>query len=427
MSINAYSGAAGCGKTYSLFEHLNDILKTHPLAAHQQVLAITFMHGARYRLNDQLSKVKILKNRFEASTLDSLAWTICRRWTSRIIELGLAVPVISNFDEIALIASKLLSYPEVGSWVTMSYPIIIVDEAQDLEKDRLMIVEELMKTSRVLLAYDYFQCLNTKNRPVAITTWIAGKCTPTELVDNKRTRNPHLLKAALQVRSGQAITVDDVTFKIKVAPHRNNVKPTLAATHIAYQFFKPGTFAILAPTKDNSAYVKDIVNILQTESLAKDKLGPFTIAWEDSVGQKHVDQIRALIKTESKYSYSEIKSLLEPHNKWLVIELTLKAVKKEISIRGFPSLTGGRILEVLDRQIITYKQYARPKAGLRKAMTIHQAKNREFDNIVIIWPFQVPSDIDYRRRILYNAITRAKKTCLVIVQNAALIKQAPFV
>ena len=426
MSIHAYSGAAGCGKTHSVFEHLRNELKSNPLKDHQLVLAITFMHGARYRLNDQLSKIEILKKRYEASTLDSLTWMICRRWTSRIIELGMSVPIISNFDQIITTTAALLLYEDVRSWITTTYPIIIVDEAQDLEKERLQIIEELMKSCCVLLAYDEFQCLNTKNRPVAITSWITDRCTPTELLENKRTNNPHLLQAALQVRSGQKVTVDHATFKIKVAAHRRNTKPHLAATIIAYQFLKSGTFAVLTPTIDSSEYAKDIINILQTQILSKDKLGPFHIKWED-VGSKQIEQIRELIQTEKEYSFSEIKNLLEPHKKWLVVELVLKAFKRILSIQGISNLSGVRTLEVLDRQVIAYKQHARPKTGSKIAMTIHQAKNREFDNVVIIWPFQIPVDKDYRRRMLYNAITRAKKTCLIIVQSDSLAKQAPFI
>tara|TARA_R100000789_G_scaffold98357_1_gene102074 strand:- start:29 stop:676 length:648 start_codon:yes stop_codon:yes gene_type:complete len=62
-----------------------------------------------------------------------------------------------------------------------------------------------------------------------------------------------------------------------------------------------------------------------------------------------------------------------------------------------------------------------------RAMTVHGAKNREFDNVIVLWPAAVSgySD-DQKRRLLYNAVTRAKKRCLVIVQSKRELNQAPF-
>jgi superfamily I DNA and RNA helicase len=53
-------------------------------------------------------------------------------------------------------------------------------------------------------------------------------------------------------------------------------------------------------------------------------------------------------------------------------------------------------------------------------MTINQAKNREFEGVIILWPFEVGGALDGQRRRLYNAITRAKKwVCVVVQENAA--------
>ena len=50
-------------------------------------------------------------------------------------------------------------------------------------------------------------------------------------------------------------------------------------------------------------------------------------------------------------------------------------------------------------------------------MTIHQAKNREFPIVIVLWPFRVPGDLMLVRRWLYNAITRAKRRAIVIVED----------
>jgi hypothetical protein len=63
-------------------------------------------------------------------------------------------------------------------------------------------------------------------------------------------------------------------------------------------------------------------------------------------------------------------------------------------------------------------------------MTINQAKNREFDGVIILWPFEVGGDLDSQRRRLYNALTRAQRWAVVIVQDnpkgASRLSVAPF-
>ncbi len=50
-------------------------------------------------------------------------------------------------------------------------------------------------------------------------------------------------------------------------------------------------------------------------------------------------------------------------------------------------------------------------------MTINQAKNREFEGVIVLWPFAVGGDLESQRRRLYNALTRAQKWAIVIVQD----------
>lgn len=61
-------------------------------------------------------------------------------------------------------------------------------------------------------------------------------------------------------------------------------------------------------------------------------------------------------------------------------------------------------------------------------MTIHQAKNREFDSVVVVWPFEIRSDAERGRRLLYNAVTRAKRQAVVVVQDpeGTVIANPPF-
>jgi hypothetical protein len=61
------------------------------------------------------------------------------------------------------------------------------------------------------------------------------------------------------------------------------------------------------------------------------------------------------------------------------------------------------------------------------AMTIHQAKNREFDRVIVLWPYEVSGNDERKRRLAYNAITRARHEALVIVQGEDRAACSPFV
>ncbi|HEX2344798.1 MAG TPA: ATP-binding domain-containing protein [Vicinamibacterales bacterium] len=63
---------------------------------------------------------------------------------------------------------------------------------------------------------------------------------------------------------------------------------------------------------------------------------------------------------------------------------------------------------------------------LFRAMTVQQAKNREFAGVIVIWPFQVGGDAEHRRRLLYNALTRARRWCTIVIQGPQILTGPPF-
>jgi superfamily I DNA/RNA helicase len=60
-------------------------------------------------------------------------------------------------------------------------------------------------------------------------------------------------------------------------------------------------------------------------------------------------------------------------------------------------------------------------------MTVQQAKNREFTGVIVLWPYEINSAKDEQKRgLLYNAITRAKDWCTVIVHDNKMLNSSPF-
>jgi superfamily I DNA/RNA helicase len=60
---------------------------------------------------------------------------------------------------------------------------------------------------------------------------------------------------------------------------------------------------------------------------------------------------------------------------------------------------------------------------MRRVMTtIHSAKNQEWQNVVVLWSkahFKAGTPIELKRRLLYNAVTRARLNCVIIADGPA--------
>lgn len=87
-----------------------------------------------------------------------------------------------------------------------------------------------------------------------------------------------------------------------------------------------------------------------------------------------------------------------------------------VRLRGIPDISHDIVARHIDSVVHERHAYCghTPK---RVVTTIHGAKNREFDNVIVIWPYRVTSDTEQKRRLLYNAITRSKRNCIVLVRG----------
>lgn len=218
MTIRSFSGAAGCGKTYQLMATLCTILENRPLQDGQKVLALTFMHGSRRRLDDRLADIARLNRRFDCSTLDSFAWRIVCRWRALLAYLGEEFPDVGAYERVCELASILIARHEVVRWVAATFPVVVVDEAQDLTPNRLSIVQSLEPHVELLVASDEFQCLVEELRPNAACEWLTAAGNEMVLEQPQRTNDQHLLAAASAVRSGQA-PVSAGKFKVVATPN----------------------------------------------------------------------------------------------------------------------------------------------------------------------------------------------------------------
>ena len=419
MNLDFFSGGAGCGKTYQLMAKLADCLDEVPLQDGQKVLALTFMHGSRRRLDERLLSVKPLARRFDCIVLDSFALRVVTRWRSLLSSLGVVQPGPKEYEKICDAAAVLLAYDFVSEWVARTYPLVILDEAQDLSESRLRIIQCLAAKVRLLVAADEFQCLVEELRPNPAVQWLEGICAGTVLTRPQRTSIPELLEAAAAVRAGQ-VPVSNGAFRIFATANAG-----LAGNFLSNAIgWAQGRRVALITTSAAGKFANDVVTWVGARTTSRGN-GPYQIIWERSE-EKAANELITGLALKDELSAMEIHEAVRAAGdsrltndvlSWLA---TQRRTKDRITFRK------DEVVEAIERSFTSRKHGRTGSSNTHIAMTVHGAKNREFDEVVLLWPGNTLGDADQKRRLLYNAITRAKRKCIVLVQAQAALTQAPF-
>jgi len=417
--VRAFIGGAGCGKTHMLMGALSAHLRSAPLDVGQKVLALTFMHGSRRRLDERLGMLFDLNGRTECMTIDSFAWRLIRRWRSLAVALGFAGVEPADYDQICKAASALAQVKEVQSWVAATFPILVLDEAQDMTVDRLGMVSGLANRLEVFAAADEFQCLREELRPNPACDWLSQVCAVEELKQPRRTNVDELLNAARAIRAGEP-PASGKLFVVRRTP-----TAPLAGAWInsnLHWYGKGKSVAIITPA------VGPFVNAAlawAAGNKTKRGAGPYVISWERTETRAATEYL-AKIKLAEQADIPSILRILQAAGdsraardvtEWLDVQRRTRA-KTEFSKAE---------VEKIVEQSFSQRRHVRKSEALGwKGMTVHGAKNREFDNVIVLWPGAVGGSNEQKRRLLYNAVTRAKERCVVLVQAPAHLALPPF-
>jgi superfamily I DNA/RNA helicase len=426
MITKGFKGGAGTGKTTSLLRELDAHLAAHPLALGQRVLALTFMHGSRHRLAERLAKSSARRH-FECMTLDRFAWDICWRWRSRLRTGGGLVPLSSespDYDATCEAAGRLLAASDVAKWVTARYPVIVLDEFQDCAPVRIALAQRLHGRVMMLIAADDFQNLNRTDESPGVA-WLRGLGVSEELTANRRTADADLIAAAQALRAGTTLpTGVSRSFKLIGAP-----SPAVAASFIS-QTMAPasGKDAVLlsASRPGTSKWVDKVIQLVTTKQYGKQKAGPVSIRWETTADSIAETTIAALGIANGNGGIGAPAILALPHSP--VATQLNRWVEHQRRILGRTEFGATEVRAKVKRAVQHIRSFgSMPQTG-RRAMTIHQAKNREFPVVIVLWPLRVVGDAVLARRWLYNAITRAKRRAIVIVEDPQkkLLNAPPF-
>jgi len=422
MSLQFIEGGAGTGKTTTVIERLGQLLVASPFCEHQRVLALTKMHGSRRRVRERLLAVAGLNGRFESVTIDSFAWRIVVRWRSlaRVLN-GATMP--TEYDAICDLAGRLLEEPVVQKWVASSFPIVVVDELQDSKAGQLRVLMGLCMQCECIAAGDPFQDLEG-DEACSSVDWARAQCTPTVLETTHRSSNAGLLAAAAAFRNGQPVTASGgFSFKgVAAAP--------LGAWEVASKIAKwrkLGTVAVITPVGTRSPFVRQVVERVNSKPPLGKKwpVGPFNLPWEVAQDEQVAQTYRDLGLPDDDEARVRAEHLkLDGGGR---ISRVREWLSRQRRLFGRHEFSVAEVRAVVKEVVHQGRLYSRRDERRLVAITIHQAKNREFDRVIVLWPYEVSGNDERKRRLAYNAITRARHEALVVVQGEARVGQSPFV
>jgi superfamily I DNA/RNA helicase len=406
MSFTFLSGPAGTGKTHNLIDEIRGWIDWNGLGQNQQVLCLTFMHSSRRRLEERL-KYNDLSEFCKVMTIDSHSLSIVNRWHSAI---GLSHQVIPKdehspeftpilgeyitYEEILALSIKLLASQVVLNELRLAFPLIAIDEAQDCTGTRLQFVRSLCSNRNVIAAADPFQALDGCEDAIE---WLHNSQTAHwHLNDSFRTESTDILSAANALR--QRTIVSSPLLKIAG-------KYQMAAWAAAYPK-KNGSCALIAPTKKG---LKRILGAIETQHVKKPN-APFPQWHEEGTNDERVALMR---KHADEYIARSVDSRSSA-----IKRLSSKLDYLQRSING---ISNSEIIEQWLGSEQTFRNYSAHSNPRFSAMTVHAAKNREFEHVVVLWDPNTVSAFseESQRRLLYNAITRSKTSCMVVAIGSA--------
>jgi len=423
------TGEAGAGKTRRLMEQAVIASDQFISKPYQRALAMAVMHGARRQLQLTL-KSFCPELPVTISTVHSFALKIVNRWRRCV---GLAKPVTiceisillaerhertqATFEEVIRLACELLKSATVQKAVAELYPLVIVDEFQDCTGGTLSFIQALGSSSKLLLAADPFQLLTTNVEGCAAVNWInnlrkESAVEYVELNECHRTNVTPILDASRALRDGVKATQCTI-------PVYHGYQSAQVACRIVERFrgwghakqITDGTCALIVLSV-NDVHLQKLLESFKRQLERKTSR---RVHWPQSVSEEQ--QQKAL------FEELEISPDVAAGTAWHAKQEGLRgmalAVYEDVTrfakLRGFSTIPQEIVLQFA--RLAVHNARAFSKASPRsQILTVHAAKNREFDHVFIFWSYKNAgwSD-DEQRKLLYNAVTRAKVDCTVLV------------
>jgi hypothetical protein len=200
----------------------------------------------------------------------------------------------------------------------------------------------------------------------------------------------------------------------------------MAAAYLtnAIAWRRGGNVAVITPSL-SGGFARDVVTRVGQQACGKQGNGPYTIRWDRSDDE----EVAALLKNFTMGDTAGFVETLAALGHLLpsaAVRQTCGWVRRQAHAAGVTLFNRAEVTTIIARHVALRRQRFGADNFDFTALTVQQAKNREFDGVVVLWPFQVGGDAEHKRRLLYNAITRARRWCTVILQGDSLSTVPPF-
>ncbi|WP_261395102.1 UvrD-helicase domain-containing protein [Salipiger bermudensis] len=391
MTFDFFEGPAGSGKTFSMVAHARQLIENDALGEGQCMLALTFMNGARRRLTSSLNAEASFRRRFDCLTFDSFAQSLAKRRSAKLTdEMRRQAEGLGQFHGPCFLASELLKDPEVCRWVARTYPIVLVDEAQDLDVHRQGIVLSLKECCTTVVAADSFQCLSDGQETAEFIDRLLSAGTTHTLTQSHRTNKAGLLAAALAVRNGEdirAVLNEEAIGKtnrvhwigegIELVEVPATVRnPGLLAWTLAFQLTQGCNDVAFLTPDSTSAIVRNAIKIAGEREWKWPKggtFGPFSITWEggDSAIERELTEV---VEFPDRASYDEVCALLDEHSTHPMVKTVNRRVRRLYRVTGQAEFEKSQMVSFIADAVRTNTRLGLKKSAKIKAMSIHGEK-----------------------------------------------------
>ena len=304
----------------------------------------------------------------------------------------------------------------------------------------MRLLQGLSTSCRIVAAADAFQCLHSGRDTAPLMGWLEAAGQTHRLTQVRRTTQQGLLAAALAVREGRDVkaVLTANTFKNRTswngagfrlldasATNANHALLTWAIANDMAQ--RRGPAVILTPDASNTI-IRAALNTLQTKQYTRASgatFGTYPLIWDRHDGEE-VDALLADIALPEVASSADLRALLAPLAGHAPIAQAISRMDRLRRAHGQASFTATQVTDFVRESVRN-----RSRLGFRQqrghlAMTIQRAKNREFPNVIVLWPHTVTGTAEHLRRLLYNGITRAQNHCTVIMMGQNRLNAPPF-
>jgi superfamily I DNA/RNA helicase len=200
----------------------------------------------------------------------------------------------------------------------------------------------------------------------------------------------------------------------------------MAAAYLAnaIAWRRGGNVAVITPSL-RGGFARNVVQRVAQQVCGAQRNGPYAIRWERSEDDEVATLVDGLNVADVSTAAETLAALERLPRSGPVREAGIW-VGHQARVGAKTRFTRAEIEAVIARQLAMRRQRHGANNHDFAAMTVQQAKNREFEGVVVLWPYQVGGDAEHKRRLLYNAITRARRWCTIVVQNPNLLQDAPF-